>query len=234
MNRYGSRYPAQEKRVRDIASMTRGRKLVFLGPENTKSNFTRGAAAKSLLLHVSTHAVADLANPENSRLVFSPDRNAEDASYVFLRELYDMDLRHVRMATISACDTERGRLVRGEGVQGFSRALLSVGAQSALTTLWKVDDQATAEFMHQFYFYALNQHQPRAQALRLAKLAFLRSSQYSHPRFWAAFVLSGEGQTPLPRVISWTSLLLLAGYLYIAGMLLLWFGVHRRRRLHRA
>jgi CHAT domain-containing protein len=68
--------------------------------------------------------------------------------YLFLRELYDLNLNGVRLATISACDTERGKIIRGEGVQAFSRALLSAGAASSLTTLWRVDDELTAEFRH--------------------------------------------------------------------------------------
>jgi CHAT domain-containing protein len=225
--------PGSAKEVREIAAMANGRKLIFLGPANTRSNFTGGPANESSLLHVSTHAIADVVNPENSRMVFSPDNSGQNASYVFLRELYEMNFRNVLMAVISACDTEKGKVVRGEGVQGFSRALLSVGAQSTVTTLWRVDDEATAEFMRQFYYHAVEEHRPRAEALRLAKLTFLHSSQYSDPRYWAAFVLSGEGRTPLPRVLSWTTLLLLAGNCYVAAMLLWWLGVLRRRRIDR-
>ena len=74
------------------------------------------------------------------------------ADYLFLREIYDLDLTGVQLVTLSACDTERGKVIRGEGVEGFSRALLAAGAASAVTTMWDVVDRASAEFMKQFYF----------------------------------------------------------------------------------
>jgi CHAT domain-containing protein len=161
------------------------------------------------LLHVSTHAVADMDDPERSRLLFSPDERGQPNNYVYLKQHYDLDLRGMSLATLSACDTERGRLVPGEGVQAFSRALLAAGSRSALTTLWRVPDQPTAEFMKHFYFYLLKKHKSKAEALRLTKLEFLHSgTELSHPRFWAAFVLNGEGKEPVPRFIPWQALAL--------------------------
>jgi CHAT domain-containing protein len=85
--------------------------------------------------------------------------------------------------------------------------LLSAGAASSLTTLWRVDDEITAEFMKQFYFNALKEHKAKAEALRLVKLKFLQSnSKLANPALWAAFVLTGDGATPLPSVLSWKEL----------------------------
>jgi hypothetical protein len=116
-------------------------------------------------------------------------------------------------------------MIRGEGVQAFSRALLSAGSRATLTTLWRVADQPTTEFMKQFY-NALGQGKTKAQALRLAKLRFLRSGgPLAHPRHWAAFVLNGEGLRPVTRAISWSILLM-----PLAASLLL-FSVVAGRRL---
>jgi tetratricopeptide (TPR) repeat protein len=228
-----SALPASEEEIASIAEMSHGRASVFLGPDDLKRSFFAHANAGPIL-HVSTHAFADADNPENSRLLFSPEGPKDAIDYVFLRELYDLNLGNVRLATISACDTERGKIVRGEGVQAFSRALLTGGAQASLTTLWRVDDSTTAAFMKQFYFFALQQHKPKAEALRLAKLKFLRSnSRLEDPRYWAGFVLNGDGGTPLPRVLSWSELLLLA--LIAAGGILLisWLTLRNRRKFDR-
>ena len=144
------------------------------------------------LLHLATHAVADVMSPARSRILFSPARADDGADFLFLKEVYDLDLRGVDLATLSACDSERGKLVRGEGPQAFSRALLSAGARATVTTLWRVSDEPTRDFMKQFYF-ELNRGETKGQALRLAKLRFLRSgSALAHPRYWAAFVLIGD------------------------------------------
>ena len=216
--------PSSAEEVRAIAGMSDGRTSLFLGEQNRKQSFF--SSARASLLHVSTHAVADLDNPERSRLLFSPDAAGDANNYVFLKELYDLDLRGVNLATLSACDTERGKLVPGEGIQAFSRALLSAGSKSTLTTLWRVPDQPTAEFMKQFYYFLLKKHKPKAEALRLAKLQFLHSGTVlSHPEYWAAFVLNGEGAEPTPYFVSW--------YVLISPVLLLamggWWYMRRRK-----
>jgi hypothetical protein len=142
----------------------------------------------------------------------------------------------VNLATISGCDTERGKIIRGEGVQAFGRALVSAGAASSLTALWRIDDRDTAEFMKQFYYFLLQQNQPKAEALRLAKLKFLHSqSGFARPSAWAGFVLNGDGLTPTPRVLSWTELFLAAAGLAAALLLILVLTVRlwSRRRRHR-
>jgi CHAT domain-containing protein/Flp pilus assembly protein TadD len=224
-------YSAEE--VNQIAAMTNGKSDLLVGPANSKHSFFDGRANSALLLHVSTHAVADTDNPENSRLLFSPDVESGAAEYVYLRELYDLDLSHVNLATLSACDTERGKMVRGEGVQAFSRALLSAGARASLTTLGRVDDQVTAEFMEQFYYFALKKRQSKAEALRSAKLKFLHSgTRLENPGYWAAFVLNGEGLAPVPMVISWTELAAF-GAAILLTIILLGLFLRYLRRVHR-
>ncbi len=82
---------------------------------------------------------------EQSRILFSPASAGGPSDDPYLREAYELPLarRGVGLSW-SACDTARGRLVRGEGVESFSRALLAAGARSTVTTLWRVDDGATA------------------------------------------------------------------------------------------
>jgi CHAT domain-containing protein len=155
-------------------------------------------------LHLATHATADSENPERSRILFSPARGGGGAAdYLFLKRVYDLNLRDVDLVTLSACETESGKLVRGEGVQGFSRAFLAAGAHSVLATLWRVADVPTAEFMKMFYS-DLSHGSSKVESLRQAKLRFLaRKPAFAHPRYWAAFVLSGDALTPIPRAMSW-------------------------------
>jgi CHAT domain-containing protein len=216
--------PYSGKEILQIAGLTRGRDELFLADRDLKSDFL-SRSDDGWLLHVSTHAFADADNPENSRLLFASPRPGEGVDYLYLRELYELDLHKLQLATLSACDTERGKMVRGEGVQAFSRALLSAGSRSSLTTLWRVADEPTSEFMTQFYYFALSEHLPKAEALRQAKLRFLRSnSSTNNPATWAAFVLNGEGLTPVPRVVSWTTTLVVAA----ATLLIITFLLSRR------
>ncbi len=220
--------PASGEEIRAIANMSAGRTRLFLGPEDQKQSFFESARSGAALLHVSTHAVADMDDPERSRLLFSPEETGQPNNYIFLKELYDLDLRGMSLATLSACDTERGRLVPGEGIQAFSRALLAAGSRSALTTLWRVPDQPTSEFMQHFYYFLLKKHKSKSEALRLTKLEFLHSgSTLSHPRYWAAFVLNGDGTEPVPRFIPWQ---LLAMPIPIIAFALFFYWRTRRKK----
>jgi hypothetical protein len=58
--------------------------------------------------------------------------------------------------------------------------------------------------------------------LQAVKLRFLRSnSELSGPRYWAAFVLNGDGWSPTKRIVPWSVLLLgLAGILAVLSFAL--------------
>ena len=191
-----------DEEIRGIAESLPGRAEVHVGA-GAQKRFLHQDLRSVPLLHFSTHAIADTRDPDRSRILLAPAVLGGPADYLFLREIYDLDLTGVQLATLSACETERGKVIRGEGVEGFSRALLAAGAASAVTTMWDVVDRASAELMKQFYF-ALAQGQSEASALRRAKLAVLHSQlAWSHPRYWAGYVLNGDGRERLPRVVPW-------------------------------
>jgi len=58
-------------------------------------------------------------------------------------------------------------------------------------SLWKVDDEATRDLMVGFY-RNLSAGQGRAEALRGAQLAMLKTPALSHPFYWASFIPSGD------------------------------------------
>jgi tetratricopeptide (TPR) repeat protein len=198
--------------IRSIKRLLSGRSEVHTGTDAQKHYIEGGRVEYLPILHFSTHALVDTENPDRSRILLSSD-------YIFQGEVYDLDLKGVDLVTVSACDTARGKTVRGEGVQAFSRAFLAAGASSTLTSLWRVADQPTADFMEQFYYF-LSKHQSKSEALRSAKLTFLHSGTgLASPQYWAAFVLTGNGSASLPRVVPW-SLVLMAGAAVFAAIAL--------------
>jgi tetratricopeptide (TPR) repeat protein len=192
-----------DEEIRGIAELLPGSAELHLGV-GAQKRFLQQELRSVPLLHFATHAIADTRDADRSRILLAPPAPGGAADHLFLREIYDLDLGGVQLATLSACETERGKVIRGEGVEGFSRALLAAGAASAVTTMWNVVDRASAEFMKQFYF-ALARGQSEASALRDAKLQFLHSQlPWSHPRYWAGYVLNGDGRERLPRVVPWS------------------------------
>jgi tetratricopeptide (TPR) repeat protein len=196
--------------IRCIEKLLPGRSEVHTRADLKKVYIEGGRIENLPVLHFSTHALVDPENPDRSRILLASD-------YIFQREVQGLDLKGVDLVTVSACDTARGKTVRGEGVQAFSRAFLAAGANSTVTSLWRVADEPTAAFMKQFYFF-LNRRQSKSEALHSAKLAFLRSrTELANPRYWGAFVLTGDGVAPLPRVIPW-SFVSLAGAAAFGGI----------------
>ena len=203
--------PTSADEVRSVAAILKGKSEIHLGSDARKQFLADGHVAGVPVVHLSTHATADMESPDRSRIVLAA------SDHLFQQEVYDLDLRGVDLVTLSACDTARGRFVRGEGIEAFSVAFLSAGAASTVTSLWRVEDQPTTDFMKQFYYF-LSRGEDKAEALRSAKLQFLHSpSSLSRPRSWAAFVLSGNGWDPCPRPIPWSVLLAIA----CAGVLLI-------------
>ena len=142
------------------------------------------------LIHIATHGLADPAAPERSGLWFSAPSDSEAPGFVSLDDLFGLRLS-AGLVTLSACETGLGRIERGEGVIGLSRAFLAAGARSVVVSLWSVNDRSTAALMRRFYAPLLARSAPRASALAEAKRALLAEPSTRSPFYWAAFVLIG-------------------------------------------
>lgn len=108
-------------------------------------------------------------------------------------EVLGIDLRNTDMVVLSACDTGVGDIQAGETIAGLRQAFQLAGADKVVSTLWPVPDKETATLIAE-YFGALAAGHGPAAALRKAQVSMIqtrrRSSQASHPVFWAAFTLS--------------------------------------------
>jgi CHAT domain-containing protein len=154
------------------------------------------------ILHIATHgffeASQDSPNPLlQSGLILAgaalEDRQSgpEQDGILTALEVTGLDLRGTQLVVLSACETGVGELAAGEGVYGLRRALVLAGSHSQVISLWKVDDTATQELMVAYYDRLLS-GMPRDAALRETQLAFLNSTEYRHPYYWAAFIGSGD------------------------------------------
>jgi CHAT domain-containing protein len=113
-----------------------------------------------------------------------------------VKEIYFLELgkRGTRLAVLSACQTflgqENPQGPQGVEILGLADAFAKAGAATVVSSLWNVSDRATTELMVGFYQGMKSQN--KAEALRAAQLALLRSADWSHPYYWSAFILMGE------------------------------------------
>jgi len=143
-------------------------------------------APGSPIIHIATHGHARLDTPNFSSVVMADGQlNAID--------IFNLDLRHCELATLSGCETGLSLSGGGDEQLGLGRAFLAAGARSLVISLWPVEDQATNQLMQAFYQRLLS-GESKMQALRAAQCSLLHSDlpAYSHPYYWAAFRLVGD------------------------------------------
>lgn len=172
---------AQEE-AQAIAALLPGSSLL-MGPAATRSALIN-RAGDHRLLHIAAHGVFQADTPLDSALLLAPHKN--DDGQLRAADLYHLKF-NVSLVTLSACETALSSVANGDDLLGFTRGFLYAGARSIVSSLWKVDDQATRDLMLAFY-----RNLPvtdKAQALTLAQRAIKK--QFSHPYYWAAFQLTG-------------------------------------------
>jgi CHAT domain-containing protein len=96
--------------------------------------------------------------------------------------------RPVDLLVLSACRTAAGDERAALGLAGVA---VKAGARSALASLWAVNDESTALLVGEFY-RQLATGASKAAALRGAQLALLNDARYSHPAYWAPFLMIGD------------------------------------------
>lgn len=79
---------------------------------------------------------------------------------------------------------------------GLTRAFMYAGTPAVAVTLWSVES-FSAKALDAGLFERLNAGQSPIHALRSIKLQMLRGEkgeEYTHPYYWAPFVLFGDGK----------------------------------------
>ncbi len=105
-------------------------------------------------------------------------------------EIAGLDLSKCELAVLSACETNVGIARAGQGIQSLQGALHAAGARTAITSLWKVDDEATRELFEDFYTRVWVGRESKSSALWAAKSALRKKGRPT--RDWAAWVLTGD------------------------------------------
>ncbi|WP_017672099.1 CHAT domain-containing protein [Blastomonas sp. AAP53] len=161
------------------------------------------------ILHFATHGLVTAPRPEcpaRPALVTSFGDASSDGLLSF-KEIFDLKL-DADLVILSACDTaglatvsasrEAGIETGGNfALDGLVRAFVGAGARSVLASHWPVPDDFNAtENLISALFKAspgTAMNASLAQAQRMA----MDDPLTSHPYYWAAFILLGDGTKPL-------------------------------------
>ena len=170
-----------------------GTGLKALDFDANRAAITKPELAQYRIVHFATHGFIDYEHPELSGLVLSRvDRNGRpQEGFVRLHDIYNLRLS-ADLVVLSACNTGLGKDVKGEGLIGLTRGFMYAGAGGVAASLWKVDDDATAELMKHFYEGMFKRGLTPAAALREAQLGMWKQKRWHAPYYWAAFVIQGQ------------------------------------------
>ncbi|MEM7579895.1 MAG: CHAT domain-containing protein, partial [Cyanobacteria bacterium P01_A01_bin.80] len=162
--------------------------------ELLEKNFTQRNFKNKLVLsdfpivHVATHGYFS-SNPENTFIAASDELLELQEIEQLIRLRHDGTYNSINLLVLSACETAKSDRIGNLGMAGIAT---QAGAKSTLATLWKVQDDSTADLIGEFYKALSREKTDKAESLRQAQISLIHSEKYNHPYYWGAFVFAGN------------------------------------------
>lgn len=157
---------------------------VYKNETATADNFLK---TKSSILHFSGHGSIDEQSSTLSSLVFS-DRTLNLAEIPLIQS--------PKLVVLNACNSSNGKIIQGDGVDGFVRAFHAAGAEVTIANLWEVDDKVSNELFFKFYSQ-LNHKTFVRDVMQKTKIAYIKNctqSELAAPYYWAGHRVMGDGE----------------------------------------
>ena len=190
-----ARLPATRREAEAILALVpAAERKAALDFDASRATATSASLSQYRIVHFATHSLLNAAHPDLSGVVLSLVERDGRPQPGFLSTVDVFNLRlPAELVVLSGCRTALGKDVRGEGLVGLTRGFFHAGASRVVSSLWKVDDAATADLMVAAYREMLGPHHASpAAALAAAQRAIRRTNGRSAPYYWAGFTLQGE------------------------------------------
>ncbi|NJO47199.1 MAG: CHAT domain-containing protein [Oscillatoriales cyanobacterium RM2_1_1] len=162
---------------------------VILNQAFTTKNLEAAIESSSArILHLATHGQFSSDARKTFVLTWDGRINVKDFDEL-LRSRQGGNQVPVDLLVLSACQTALGDRRAALGLAGMA---VRSGARSTVASLWAVWDDSTTDLMVEFYKQLEQPGVTKAEALRQAQLTLLQGGKYSHPVYWAPFILVGN------------------------------------------
>lgn len=177
-----------EKEVQEISKLYPNKEIYLKGAAT--ETMTKKRTDYADIVHFASHGDFNDMQPMQSGLLLSKD--SENDGYLQVHEIFGLNLKNSNLIILSACDTALSKVYNGDDLVGLSRAFIYAGTPTIMATLWSVDDRSTYILMKDFYEHWHNKGLDKIEALRRAQRSLKSISDYSHPFYWAPFILIGD------------------------------------------
>ncbi|MFK7971977.1 MAG: CHAT domain-containing protein [Bacteroidia bacterium] len=176
-------------------------------------------------IHISSHGIFSKESPAKSFL-YMP---GSDSSKLSIEQLYSTTMSSSPFVVLNACETGKGEVRSGEGIDNFTRAFFYSGALGIIESSWKINATQTAGIFEDFY-HALSNGADTKRSLRQAQQRYLENqdtdNHFAHPYYWSGFKHFGTAVT-LKKPASVFSYWLIFG-LSLVAIVFIW-GVIKRK-----
>ena len=217
-NAVGGRTPVSAREI-GIAAQALGApgSPEVIGADFTDVNLVAGPMSGELgqyqVLHFATHGIPETRVPVDGCMMDLPpslvttlvppsaDGQIQSDGLLSFDEVARLRL-NANLVVLSACETSAGTsstlaLRRGiedvtPALDGLVRSFIVANARAVMATFWRVpaikqsDDLMAA-------FYGTGRSAPMGEALKTAQNLLIEQARYSHPYFWGAYFLVGDG-----------------------------------------
>jgi CHAT domain-containing protein len=139
------------------------------------------------IVHIASHGVFG-GNAETSFILAYDDLITMNGLQGLLKAA-KLQSTPIELLSLSACETAEGN---DRSPLGISGAAIKARARSVLGTLWPVADEVAKALMKSFYDGIANARLSKTEALRRAQLEWIRHPDWSHPFYWAPFIIIGN------------------------------------------
>lgn len=181
----------------------------------TRDGFTdvgiksRGDLDQFRVIHFATHGLVTAPNPNcpaKPALVTSFGGAGSDGLLSF-EEIFELRL-DADLVILSACDTAGGASIEatraagvasggGSELEGLVRAFIGAGGRTIMASHWPVPDDFNATERLMTEMFRRGQNQTVGNALTQSRQLLMDDAETSHPFYWAAFAVIGDGSRPL-------------------------------------
>ncbi len=183
--------PGTKQEVEEISELFEHNKTktkLFVEVNASKLAVASDQVAQSNIIHFATHGIVDEVHPERSQICLTTKDGSEGS--LFTGDIYNLKFE-ADLVVLSACETGLGKLSKGEGIIGLTRAIIYSGANNMVVSLWSVSDNSTSQLMIDFYRNVIA-GQNYSAALANAKRKMIKDGVYGQSYYWAPFVLIGS------------------------------------------
>jgi CHAT domain-containing protein/tetratricopeptide (TPR) repeat protein len=181
--------PAAEKEVKDLKALYPSTEVYI--HEKASEDKAKTHSGKHNILHFATHGNLDYFDYHKSYLTLAPDPDGIEDGKLTIEEVWEIsDINSYLLVTLSACKTAVAEDLNSGWAVSPATSFLDAGAPTVVASLWAVNDESTSILMK--YFYRNLKTMSKVEALRRAQIELSQNPKFSHPYYWAPFILIGD------------------------------------------